>query len=391
MDDSSAAHRLTLDDIAVPRVQRHMRIARFVLVATCLAAAPLHAQPKRLTVIEDQKIRDAAVAAYSFGNCGAIPLVPNSAVRGALGNSRCTLSVDGTPVDFYSFDGATDDFFSVDLHANGAAYTNPRVVLIPPPGDFEKPPLLTGSQSITVRWLVTRPARWIIAVGSADPSAHGDYVLGFRSRRLTGSQVPAQCTQQVLQCKQSASAVMSPDSCAFNGLPTDGYLVMAPPGEPVKAEIDAESDFSARLRYRYSGASFSSTTSLNGHAILNGYSDRDVELWIENPNRGFYSMSLSCDSPVCARPIITGEPSDQTVKPGGHAELSLELDGTLPVKVEWMESDGTSWSGGPTFLTPTLLSDRTFTATVTNACGSTQSRAVTVHVDNTSRHRRVPH
>jgi hypothetical protein len=389
--DSGTAHRLNWTQARRRAYNEQMRIARFLLVAACLAAAPLYAQPKRLTSLEDQQIRNAVVAAYSFGHCGAIPLIRNTAVRGTLGRSQCTLSIDGTPVDLYTFDGNTNDFFSVDLHANGEAYTNPRVVLIPPPSDIEKPPLLTGSRAITVRWLVETPARWIIAIGSADASAHGDYVVGLRSRSLIGSQLPEQCTQQVLQCNQSVSAVMSRHSCAFNNLPTDGYLLMAAPGVSVSAEIEADYPFSARFRYRNTGVSYGRTTSTNGHALVTGNSDRDVELWIENPDRGFYSASLSCSSPPCARPLIVGEPVDQTVKAGGHAELSLELDGTLPVSVEWVEGDGTSFSGGPSFLTPPLATDRTYFAVVSNSCGSVQSRTVTVHVDNRSRNRRVTH
>jgi hypothetical protein len=369
-----------------------MRIARLFLLASFLAAASLHAQPKRLTADEDQNIRNAVRAAYSSGDCIATPLRHNSAVRAILGNSHCTLSTDGTPVDLYTFDGITNELFSVDLHANGPAFTTPRLVLIPPQSDIEKPPLLTGSQSLTARWAVVTPERWLIAVGSADASAHGDYVLGFRSRSLGNVlTIPRQCTQQVLQCQQSVSAVMSPDSCGFDNLPTDGYLVMARPGDAVTVDADAETPFNLRLRYRYTGVSFSSTNSVNNHATLDGRSDRDVELWIGNPLRGFYSASMSCSSPACARPIIVTEPVDQLVKPGKHAELSLELDGTLPVIVEWVEADGTSRSGGPTFTTPELTSDRTFVAVVTNACGSTQSRPVTVHVDNGTRHRRVAH
>jgi hypothetical protein len=149
------------------------------------------------------------------------------------------------------------------------------------------------------------------------------------------------------------------------------------------------------LRYRLStslgGISIIDAPGRNGHLTLPGTSDRNVDLWIRNANRGFYSASLSCSSPACARPIIVTQPADRTVNPNGHAELSLEVDATLPVKVEWVESDGTSWSGGPTFTTPAIASDRTYTATVTNVCGSVQSRTVTIHVDNTSRHRRVPH
>jgi hypothetical protein len=371
-----------------------MRIARFLLVATCLAAAPLHAQPKRLTAIEDQKIRDSVVAAYSSGNCVATPLQRNSGIRHTLDNSRCTLSLDDTPVNFYTFDGVADELFSVDLHANGPAYTNPRLVLIPPQSSLEKPPLLTGSQSLTVRWVVPTPARWVIAVGSADRSARGDYVLGLRSRQITSHEVPQQCTEQLLQCQQSVSAVMSRDSCAFD-VSSDVYLLMSSPDHAFLADVEAEVPFGMYLRYRLStslgGISIIDAPGRNGHLTLPGTSDRNVDLWIRNANRGFYSASLSCSSPACARPIIVTQPADRTVNPNGHAELSLEVDATLPVKVEWVESDGTSWSGGPTFTTPAIASDRTYTATVTNVCGSVQSRTVTIHVDNTSRHRRVPH
>jgi hypothetical protein len=361
-----------------------------LLVLAAVTAAPLIAQPARPTLEADAALRNSLAAAYASGACSATPLACDVAARGTLGKASCTIAVDGTPVDFYTFDASPGTLFSIDVHANGAQYTTPRLALLPPIGDGEKPPIMIGSTSLTIRWTAVRASRFAIAVGSADRDAKGDYIIGTRCRHLVSYDVPPQCTQQMLQCGQTTSAVLSPDSCDFDHVASTGYLVMARPNEPVRAEIDANFPFSTRYRYRYSGLTQSSASGATGHAIVSGVSAENLELWIESVQRGFFSASLTCSSPACARPIITKDITDQTVAPGGRALLSLEADATQPVTIDWMEADGTSWGRSATFLTPTIQNDRVFFAVVSNACGATQSRAVMVHVDrNATQRRRV--
>ena len=85
----------------------------------------------------------------------------------------------------------------------------------------------------------------------------------------------------------------------------------------------------------------------------------------------------------CQPPVINDDPQDQTVAPGASANLFVGYMGTAGT-VTWFRGtfpDSSSQAGsGQFFMTPALSSTTSFWAQITNSCGSTNSRTVTITV-----------
>jgi len=87
-------------------------------------------------------------------------------------------------------------------------------------------------------------------------------------------------------------------------------------------------------------------------------------------------------TPACEAPVIIEKPVNQIIDEGGTATLSVKANGKEPMSYQWYEGlcgDKSNPQGTDTiFITPVLSESRHYWVEVTNECGFTFSRAVTV-------------
>jgi len=93
---------------------------------------------------------------------------------------------------------------------------------------------------------------------------------------------------------------------------------------------------------------------------------------------GGVTVTVSCT------PVITAQPLDQQVTSGGTATLSVGFTSASAVTVAWFRgiaADTTTQVGtGTSFTTPAITTTTNFWARLTNACGTRDTRTVTVSI-----------
>jgi hypothetical protein len=93
---------------------------------------------------------------------------------------------------------------------------------------------------------------------------------------------------------------------------------------------------------------------------------------------GGVTVTVSCT------PVITAQPLDQQVTSGGTATLSVAFTSASAVTVDWFRGvagDTTTPVGtGTSFTTPAIAAPTNFWARLTNACGTKDTRTVTISI-----------
>ena len=88
--------------------------------------------------------------------------------------------------------------------------------------------------------------------------------------------------------------------------------------------------------------------------------------------------------PACQVPIITAEPENLLIEPDSVGALTVAADGDPPLSYQWYEGFTGDKSNpvdtGSSFTTPPLSESKQYWVEITNACGFTFSRGVTVAV-----------
>jgi len=88
--------------------------------------------------------------------------------------------------------------------------------------------------------------------------------------------------------------------------------------------------------------------------------------------------------PSCPGPVITVEPQNQLIEAGNSSTLNVTAEGMQPLNYQWYEGHAGDISNpagtGSSFITPALTESKQYWVKITNACGFTYSRTVTVAV-----------
>jgi hypothetical protein len=94
--------------------------------------------------------------------------------------------------------------------------------------------------------------------------------------------------------------------------------------------------------------------------------------------------STGTSTPAVSAPVITAQPSNQTVSAGQTATFSVTATGTAPLGYQWQESganiSGATSASYTTQATTTVDNGATFSVVVSNSAGSTTSNSATLTV-----------
>ena len=315
---------------------------------------------------------------------------------GELAVGDCTFS-DGTRYDVWRFEGRTGDLITVKVEPLDASLTNPLLLLDPPIGDASKTPTVAGAGTPTISYVLGSSGQWTVGVGTLDLFAGGRYRVSLLCQPDPAPSEPQNCVDQALECAQSFDWFLTATSCRFTQADNRAYayfFTRLSAGDLIRIVAHSNAFDPGVAIYRGGGSPLASAwgKQYSQDAAFNydvPASD-EYQIAVYGPNAssaGEFFLAATC--PIqCQGPAISREPIDQTVRSGDRATLSVDATGTTPLLYAWHDAiDSLTTAGvGQQFVTPPLTTRAKYFVNVSNACGITTSRLVTIDVQGSHRH-----
>jgi hypothetical protein len=353
------------------------RLALYLLVT--FAALSTHAQRLRTLTLEQVRSESEGCVVSTI-TCGGND-------TGQIAAGDCAFS-NGHRYDLWRFTGVAGQMVTVRVTATDSSFVDPSVQLIPPSGDASTPPIIVGDPQIpiTLKYKLATSGTWGIVVSTASLTAGGKYQIGLSCS--SGDSLPQGCVVQQLECNQVLGYVLGATSCTFsNGLPYSYSTVHLTKGDYV--EFDADSD------------SFDPTLSLylhGGSPVATGFGKRfgasatvfysapstdnyQIAVYTTPATAGTFTLYYHCIN-VCSAPVITSQPSSQTVPYNGSVTLTVGAaqSFTYPVTYSWYQIDPfpTFASSGPSLTIRNVTAPQHFYAIASNECDQRSSATATI-------------
>jgi hypothetical protein len=351
--------------------------AVLLLMAVSMDGAPLGNRQRRQLLDANPTGCVTSVIAYGHSSTGS------------LGLADCTFS-DGTYYDRYAFSGTAGDLITISLRPLDVTLTNPRIVLAPPSGDASEPPEIFGPTAAEVHYKLSSTGSWVFAVGTDDLFATGSYFVKL-VRTSDNSSDPQSCVNQLLQCQQTALWVLGAQSCRFTGAPEYAYADFAfygVAGDVVTITMQStdfapQANIFSRVRNDYLGAAVFPNISTSTQTQLlpdTGYYEI-IATSRDTGKAGFFLVKLGCSGSGCVPPLFTTQPASSTIPTGGKVTLQVNVNGTSPIRTEWLNVfTGEILGTGTSLVTSRLLESASIHATATNVCGADTSDTAQISV-----------
>ncbi len=321
--------------------------------------------------------------------CAPTGVACGEQLRGELGIGDCTTR-DGTYLDGVFFQGKAGDFVDVVLWPLDSSYTNPILLLSPPPTDGSKTPAVFGGRG--GQWLsyvLSSTGTWAIGVGTSDLFGKGRYTVKVSCSVDTDPTLPQSCVGQNLICGQAVGWTLTAQSCAFQNTmrPYSEFWIYGVSGDFMTARVSSD-DFPPLVAiYSDEGGAALAV----GSAPSAGRSSVSWSVpatgWysvLATPNSGssggFYVVDVSCATSGCIPPIIVDTPVvPKFIHSGDRVTLSARAQAVGAMKYTWFDVDGlsqTPLSNAATFTTEPVISRRTIRLLVETPCGEDSTRFV---------------
>ncbi|HSP15334.1 MAG TPA: hypothetical protein VLV78_11330 [Thermoanaerobaculia bacterium] len=343
--------------------------------------APDEVQPSPTSIMSEALVkRDELVVSPSA--CTPTAVACDGQVRGELGIGDCTAS-NGTYLDALYFQGTAGDYVDVILWPLDPSYTNPVLLLLPPPADGSKTPTVfggTGGQWMS--YVLSTSGTWGIGVATTDLFGKGRYGVRLYCSANPDPTSPQSCVGQNLTCGQAVGWTLTAQSCAFENTkrPYADHWIYGIAGDFLTASVSS-SDFSP-LVVIYSdrgGAALAVGSAPSGGRSSVSWSV-PVTGWysvVATPSSGspggFYVADVSCATSGCVPPIIVDMPVvPKSIHSGDRITLSARAQSAGGLKYTWFDVDGlsqTPLSNSATFTTQPITSKRTVRLLVETPCG----------------------
>jgi len=340
-------------------------VVAIALLATMLASTKMAAQ-----TVELRQRADAT-------GCAVTPIACGQTLDGVLAPGDCTVSSDGTFVDFYEFDGRSGDIVDVLVWPVDSTMTNPRATLLPPKGDASSTPFVSGGRGVWTSYVISSSGKWAIGVGTSDLFSSGHYRVAVFCVKDDNPSAPQSCITQEMVCGQTYAWTLSSQSCRFSDGPNrvyGSYEIYAAAGDTLSIK-QTSSAFAPLFGFYAPDGSLLLSSTLSGHdgnmvatiqktGLYGIAATSQAELAV-----GGYTLRVDCNTLVsgCTPPTIIAEPGDQLIQSGKTVRISAGATAVGAIKYSWFDV-----SAG----LPTLLAD-TNTGTLTL---STVSKSVAVQV-----------
>jgi hypothetical protein len=307
----------------------------------------------------------------------------------------------------WQFSGSSGQLVTINLQTLDASYTAPVLELVPPLGDPGEAPKASGTPPLSISYVLSSTGTWTVAVETKDLAATGRYSISLQCASFDPG-APKNCVSQALSCGKSYSWRVSANSCVFGDSANvyAPFLITLSKNDSVHFSAHSDvwnpgiaiyKDGGTALAHNYgvrstqdAGIDFVAPETYTYLVVVNGPPVHPPEV---SPT-GAFSMAVSCLS-VCSPPVVTRQPTSQSVPLGGTATLSVEgsvSNGNAPT-YSWFEDDGNlpfPIATGPTLTVRNVTRPRRFYARVENPCGSTITLVVSV-APPLSRRRAAPH
>jgi hypothetical protein len=308
---------------------------------------------------------------------------------GTLGVSDCTFS-DGTYYDRYAFTGRAGDLVTIDVRPLSVTLTRPLIVLVPPAGDASDPPIIYGGSGTSVSYVLSSSGTWVIAVGTDDLLAAGDYFVSLQCEPDPTPALPQSCVTQTIVCGQTAEWLLGAQSCRFQGATKlyQDFEIYGVAGDSAVVTL------SSNAFVPLFGVLLERTNVYLGNAVL--VSNTKAQQTLTFPETGFYAvvassrddlktgdfaLTISCFASGCLSPLVTIQPATKTIVAAGtRATIAVVVNGSKPLSYTWFEFPGLMVGNGASLTTSPLFATTSYYATVANPCGAATTRSAEVLV-----------
>lgn len=323
----------------------------------------------------------------------------DSTTLGQLAPGDCTVS-GGQYQDVLQFAAVAGQEFVITLRPLAPTYTNPLLVLGPPPGDASKTPATVGGRYGALWFRATSTGNWRVSAGSADLSARGAYALHIDCVPDEAPGSPPGCIVQELACNQVGVWTLDASSCKFDdGDPYNEWAIWGVAGDVLRLEMTGTGFGPLFGIYDETRLLKSSTNDGSRGAVMTYTIPKTGWYWVvpttrDNNMGGAYQIKMTCAASGCLQPYFTAPVADVTV-PDGGVLLTPQVDqyGGEPQTLELVDaSNGGVYAQtqGPSVMAPEVTKATRVFLRASNECGSNNSNVFTIRPEG-GRRRTVRH
>lgn len=145
--------------------------------------------------------------------------------------------------------------------------------------------------------------------------------------------------------------------------------------------LNVLADGTAPLSYQWFDAAGNAIPNATSSAlVVTPQANQSYFVRITNPCGTIQSNTVTV-TVLCTPPSITAEPQDASINAGASVTLTVGAAGSAPLSYQWFDGSGNPITNATSSsLTVAPLSNATYFAAATNACGSVHTRTATVTV-----------